>query len=110
MRAGPPGNWRLSSDCLTGDPQGVARASMPPLTGAVTEDRGPIHHPRMRQEVYSRVVRAEAIIPERDVTKFPTPPNRELGLGHMFEQERQQGVALLGSDLEYTPGEAGIDE
>ena len=78
--------------------------------GAVTEDRGPIHHARMRQEVHSRVVRAEAIVPERDVTEFPTPPNRELRLGHMFEQERQQGVALLGSEFEYARGEARIDE
>ena len=72
---------------------------------AVTEDRGPIYHARMRQEVHNRIVRAQAIVPERDVTEFPTPPNRELGWP-MFEQERQQGVALLGSEFEYARGEA----
>jgi hypothetical protein len=55
------------------------------LNGAVSEDRSTIHHARMRQEVYSRVVRAEAIVPKRDIAKFPTPPNRELRLGHVFE-------------------------
>ena len=78
--------------------------------GPIAQYRRTIHHTRMRQEVDSRVMRAEAIIPERNVSKFPAPPNCELWLGHMFEQERQQVVALFGRKLQDPGGEALIDE
>ena len=55
-------------------------------------------------------MRAQSIVPERHVAEFPPPANRELGLGEMNEQEREQRFALFGLQLNDARGEAFIDE
>ena len=72
----------------------------------IAEDRGPVHHARMRQEVQSGVMGAQAIVPKRDVAEFPAPSDCELRLGHMVEQERKLGVALFGRQFDDARGEA----
>lgn len=72
-----------------------SRSRIPlPLERFVPENRGAVHDPSVWEVIRHSVVLRDSVIPKRNVVLLPLPPQRELRLGRLREQEPKQRIAL----------------
>src|SRR5579885_1556899 len=84
-------SWLTSDRLVPAEGDALDQAMLP---GEVTDDR----------------VLRRPVVPEPEIARLPVVPHRELGLGGVLVQEREQRLALVGRQPLDVGGEAGIDE